>query len=506
MALAADGRHAASDYLEDAVLAGVRTVGCRRVGGGPAGEPAESNVAEGVALAASLDPDAIVLEGSGSCIPPVSAARTVCVVGGPVEGLDRYRTLRADLLLLMADVEVEGRAFRCELRPEPAEPMAAGARVALFTTGRRALRGGRAGRGVSTNLARRGALAPTSTAPPPSGCDVYLTELKAAAIDTVAARAEAEGARVAFVRNRPVGIDARPRRRADGAATPMPETVVVHRGHGLPYSKGLMSQTLSATGLSPQRAFELAREVERRLGRRCPERRSTWAGLRVLAEEVLAEHEGAGAVRRYRDWHRLDRLDRPLIVMIGGAAGVGKSTLATMLAHRLGITRVIATDVIRQVLRAFFTPRPCRRCIRRRSSWTWTGSASRPSMWTPAVAAIVERACGERTPIVVKGVHAVPGRASPATCAARCVAVEALLVVEDEELHRGHFSLRGAARPGRALPGPIRRDPGPAGPSGGGRPSRVGRDHRQRGRRRLAAQLMLPGARRRRPARPGRRS
>ena len=25
--------------------------------------------------------------------------------------------------------------------------------------------------------------------------------------------------------------------------------------------------------------------------------------------------------------------------------------------------------------------------------------------------------------------------------------VEALLVVEDEELHRGHFSLRGAARP-----------------------------------------------------------
>jgi hypothetical protein len=37
---------------------------------------------------------------------------------------------------------------------------------------------------------------------------VYLTELKAAAIDTVALRARDEGARVVFVRNRPVGLDA----------------------------------------------------------------------------------------------------------------------------------------------------------------------------------------------------------------------------------------------------------------------------------------------------------
>src|SRR5919112_1958909 len=134
----------------------------------------------------------------------------------------------------------------------------------------------------------------------------------------------------------------------------MPETIVVHHGHGLPYSKGLMAQALSATGLAPQRAFELARQVERRLDERGGVTVDV-AALRVLAEEVLLAEEGEGAVRRYRDWHRLDRLDRPLIVMLGGAAGVGKSTLATMLAHRLGITRVIATDVIRQVLRAFFT-------------------------------------------------------------------------------------------------------------------------------------------------------
>src|SRR4029453_18034384 len=64
---------------------------------------------------------------------------------------------------------------------------------------------------------------------------------------------------------------------------------------------------------------------------------------------------GGGRVRRYLGWRRLDRLDRPLVVLLGGTTGVGKSTIATMLAARLGINRVIATDVIRQVLRAFFT-------------------------------------------------------------------------------------------------------------------------------------------------------
>ena len=89
------GEHAASDYLEDAALAGVPTVGCRRVGGGLAGEPAESNVVEGAAMAAAMDPGALLFEGSGSCIPPVEVDRTVCVVGaGPLEPMAEYRLLQ----------------------------------------------------------------------------------------------------------------------------------------------------------------------------------------------------------------------------------------------------------------------------------------------------------------------------------------------------------------------------------------------------------------------------
>ncbi len=240
----------------------------------------------------------------------------------------------------------------------------------------------------------------------------------------------------------------------------MPETIVYNRDqHGLPYSKGLMMQSLSASGLSPERSFELARIVERRLDAR-PERRIAVADLRELVEEVLAAEEGPGAVRRFHEWQRLDRLERPLVVMLAGTTGVGKSTLATMLANRLGITRVIATDVIRQVLRAFFShefmpsvhysafeageavdPLPGEG-----EDPDIVGFARQAESIATGVEAIVERACLERTPMVLEGVHLVPGML-PAELRKRCVAVEAVLTVEDPELHRGHFAMRSGNRP-----------------------------------------------------------
>jgi len=237
---------------------------------------------------------------------------------------------------------------------------------------------------------------------------------------------------------------------------PAPETIVVNRSHGLPYSKGVMAQSLSATGLGPERAYELARLIERRLAER-GESEIGVDGLRALVQEVLAEAEDEATVRRFREWQRLDRLEAPLIVLIGGTTGVGKSTLATMLAHRLGITRVIATDVIRQVLRAFFSQdfMPAVHYSAFEAAATVEGEG--PGDELPAfqeqaesvgiaVAAIIERACDEGTPLVVEGVHLVPGGLDP-ELRARCVAVEALLTVEDPELHRGHFTLRGGSRP-----------------------------------------------------------
>jgi len=208
LAIVERGGHGASDYLEDAVLAGVRTVGCRRVGGGLTGAPWDSNVPAGAALAAALPTvGALIFEGSGSCIPPVAVDRTVCVIGpGEPEPMAGYALLRAQLLLAHEDAVAPEEAVRFTLRPEPAQELPDGARVALFTTGAPACDGVEPVV-VSTNLARRAALADDLERAAAAGCDLYLTELKAAAIDTVARHAAERGARVVFVRNRPVGVD-----------------------------------------------------------------------------------------------------------------------------------------------------------------------------------------------------------------------------------------------------------------------------------------------------------
>ena len=247
---------------------------------------------------------------------------------------------------------------------------------------------------------------------------------------------------------------------SSSASTSKPETIVVGRRRepGVPYSRYLMSQSLSASGLSPERAYELARTVGLRLEQR--EQRVIGVGdLRALAEQVLLAEEGERAVERFGAWQRLDSLDRPLIVMLSGTTGVGKSTLATMLAHRLGITRVIATDVIRHVLRSFFA-RELMPAVHY-SAFDAAGAVDdevshgdrdlvgyerQAESIGHGVAAIVDRACTEGTAMVVEGVHLLPD-GLPGGLAERCVLVEALLVVDDEQLHRGHFALRGGERP-----------------------------------------------------------
>ena len=60
-------------------------------------------------------------------------------------------------------------------------------------------------------------------------------------------------------------------------------------------------------------------------------------------------------MRRLRRLDALQRLEEPLLLLVGGATGTGKSTIATEAAHRLGITRVTSTDFIRQTMRTFFS-------------------------------------------------------------------------------------------------------------------------------------------------------
>jgi cyclic 2,3-diphosphoglycerate synthase len=143
----------------------------------------------------------------------VEVHRTVCVVGDPagaLEGLGPYRLMRSQLVLARVpddalSVHAGGPVLPFDLRPEPAEAIPTDARVAFFSTGTAGIEGLEPVV-VSANLARRSALEADLARAVAERCDVFLTELKAAAIDMVARVARDVDARVVFVRNRPVGV------------------------------------------------------------------------------------------------------------------------------------------------------------------------------------------------------------------------------------------------------------------------------------------------------------
>ena len=113
-----------------------------------------------------------------------------------------------------------------------------------------------------------------------------------------------------------------------------------------------MARALVAAGVPAVRAYELALRVGVDLAER-GEEAVDLDRLEELALEVLGENEGSQAIRRLRRYEALRELDLPIIVLIGGATGTGKSTVATEVAYRLGITRVTSTDFVRQTMRAF---------------------------------------------------------------------------------------------------------------------------------------------------------
>ncbi len=191
VALSRSGRHAASDHLELALFAHVPTIGCRRAGGGLAGAVADSNVHAGADLARALDPDVVVFDGSGAAIPPIATSARI-LVAAPEHDLDAYlnpyRVAISDLV-----VRPELR-----LRPRPSGKLR-GRRVAVFTAGPAPIEHLDADVvHVSRSLATRDALQRELER---VDAEVYLVELKGAAIDVVAEAAAARGAELVLAEN-----------------------------------------------------------------------------------------------------------------------------------------------------------------------------------------------------------------------------------------------------------------------------------------------------------------
>jgi cyclic 2,3-diphosphoglycerate synthase len=235
--LSRHGRHAASDYLEDAVFGGVDAIGCRRCGGGLAGGVGVSNVGDGARLALEREPDLVIFEGSGAAFPPIATARRILVANSSIAPellagyLNTYRVLVSDLVVLTGaeqgsrhdeiraaidEVKPDSTVVATEMRPRPVAPIE-GKRVAVFTT---------AGKETHERLARLLAEEHGAEVVHVSGsladreqlradlvsidAEIYLTEIKAAGIDVVVETADERGVGCVFLDNDVVPLDGEP--------------------------------------------------------------------------------------------------------------------------------------------------------------------------------------------------------------------------------------------------------------------------------------------------------
>jgi 2-phosphoglycerate kinase len=229
----------------------------------------------------------------------------------------------------------------------------------------------------------------------------------------------------------------------------------------LPYSKGMMARALIAAGVPADQAYHLARRIELDLAE-AGERTMSVERFEVLACETLGDPEGERAVGRLRRLSELQQLDVPIIVLIGGSTGTGKSTVAVEVAHRLGVNRVASTDFIRQTMRAFFSPEfmptihyssfEAGQALDEEVTGdpTIVGFVDQCRHVCVGVDAALHRALTEGWSMVLEGVHLVPGLLPREL--ERAILVHVVLEIGDESVHRMHFQARhGATGGSRAM-------------------------------------------------------
>ncbi len=243
-------------------------------------------------------------------------------------------------------------------------------------------------------------------------------------------------------------------------AQPLPPPVMIRekgQRRGTPFSKGLLSQSLLAAAIDPQDAFDVALEIEGELsmaGLRECERRD----LRRLAFETLRRRLGENPAQRYLVWRHYQSPDRPVMILLGGAPGAGKTTLSLEVARRLGIWRVLSTDSIRQILRLVLS-RELVPAIHASSfdayrvagdaigdSPVIEGFRSQASIVSVGARAMMDRAVEENTSMVMDGVSLVPGLIDLSAYDDKADVISVVIANLDTDAYRERFESRARER------------------------------------------------------------
>lgn len=220
---------------------------------------------------------------------------------------------------------------------------------------------------------------------------------------------------------------------------------------GAPFSKGFLSQSLHAAAIEPNDAFDVAREIEGTLalrGMHDVDRRE----LRRLSYQALERRFGPRTAERYLVWRRFQEPDRPVILLLGGAAGAGKTSVALEVGHRLGIHRVLSTDAIRQIMRLMLSPElvpaihassyDAHQAIGRGKDGVIDGFLAQASIVSVGVRAMLDRAVAENSSQILDGVSIVPGIVDLQAYTENAHVIFLVVATLDERAFRARFESR----------------------------------------------------------------
>jgi 2-phosphoglycerate kinase len=251
------------------------------------------------------------------------------------------------------------------------------------------------------------------------------------------------------------------------ASTVAPARILVTSlsGTSSAFSRGKHERYLQASGMKPDKSEQTTALIFDQL-LAAGVSQITTCQLGYLTWLCLQQEVGKKAAERYLVWSEYQRSARPLVLMICGAVGTGKSTIATEVAHLLDVVRIQSTDMLREVMRMMIPKRllpvlhtssfnawkalPIQdKKDRSREQLIADGYRSQVELLAVACEAVLQRAVEECVPIILEGVHAHPDLLRLAPEGSEVIMVHVTLAVLRSKELKARLRGRGVLVPQR---------------------------------------------------------
>ncbi|ACV25260.1 2-phosphoglycerate kinase [Methanocaldococcus fervens] len=230
------------------------------------------------------------------------------------------------------------------------------------------------------------------------------------------------------------------------------DIIVRGKSYEMPFSKGILARSLTAAGLKPSIAYRIAWDIYEMLKKENIKVIDK-SDLRRRVYYYLISKNYDEVAKKYLLW-RMVLGRRPIVILIGGASGVGTSTIAFEIASRLGIPSVIGTDSIREVMRKVIS-RELIPTLYESSYTAWKvlrenedgniyikGFERHSEAVLTGVEGVIDRCLIEGQSVIMEGTHLIPTLLKDKYLENPNV-VFIMLTIYDEKLHKMRFYARG---------------------------------------------------------------